>query len=78
MDYKFNWLNSGLEIENPIVTWTGAGFLRGDNPKVTIDISLITDSAKYSVQLSVNKEAVDRSDEAIDGLTLLLLQPYEV
>ncbi len=78
MNYKFDWLNDSLTIENPTVTWVSAGFSRGSTPTVTVEIELTTESAKYNVTLSVNKEANDRSDAAIDALTLLLLEPYQV
>ncbi len=78
MNYKFDWLNDSLTIENPTVTWVAAGFSRGDVPSVTVDIELTTESSKFNVQLSINKEANDRSDAAIDALTLLLLEPYQV
>ena len=75
-NYKFDWLNGNTEIINPVVRWTNAGFDR-DLPSVTLDISLITPTANFLVQLSTNKVATDRSDEAIDDLMLLLLEPYE-
>lgn len=77
-DYKFDWLNGGAVIINPVTTWEAAGFTRGVNACVTLDVRLSNSGFNGVVPLSVMKEANDRSDEAIDALMLLLLEPYEV
>jgi hypothetical protein len=77
-NYKFDWINANTTIINPSVSWEGAGFTRGVNAQVTLDIRLTNSGFDGVVTLSVMKEANDRSDEAIDALMLLLLEPYEV
>ena len=78
MNYKFEHLNSGLEIINPEVSWTFAGFdVRGAGT-LTLNIELKTPQATYSVTLSTEGQATDRSDEAISVLMNTLLKPYVV
>ena len=78
MIYKFDWLNGGAEITDPIVSWSFAGFDTKGAGRLTVGIDLVTDSAKFYVELSTEGQATDRSDEAINALMNQLLQPYIV
>tara|TARA_R110000782_G_scaffold84289_5_gene164491 strand:+ start:1096 stop:1335 length:240 start_codon:yes stop_codon:yes gene_type:complete len=76
--YKFEWLNNGLEIETDNVYWTFAGFdIKGDG-QLTLNISLETANTKFSITLSTEGQANDRSDESIGKLMNVLLTPYIV
>ena len=72
----YNFPNNGVTITPDNIEWSAAGFSKAGT--VTLDINLINESTTFSVQLTQEGTATDRSDEAIDGLMLLMLQPYEV
>lgn len=81
MIYKFEHLNGGAEIVDPEIFWTFAGFSRNKEGRVTsveVEVILSTQSARYSVRLTGQGEAEDRSDEAITALVNQLLEPYKV
>lgn len=78
MTYLFEHLNGGLEIVDPVITWTFAGFSKEGEGRLTVDVLLTTDKAKFKVQLSTVGQPTDRSDEAIEALMFKLLKPYEV
>jgi hypothetical protein len=78
MNYRFENVNGGFDIINPVVRWTFAGFnIEGDG-LLTVQIELKTDTAKFNVELSKVGKATDRSDAAIEQLMNYLLQPYIV
>jgi hypothetical protein len=78
MTYKFTWLNNGLEITPTKISWTFAGFSTLGNGILSVDILLETTDAKFSVTLSTEGQATDRSNEAIEQLMYKLLELYKV
>lgn len=78
MTYKFEWLNNGLEIINPKVSWVFAGFSKVGKGLLTVDVLMETDTAKFGVTLTTEGQPTDRSDAAIEVLMYNLLKPYEV
>lgn len=77
--YKFDWINNNLEIQPTSVFWTFAGFdIRGAGT-LTLQITLkVDENNSFSVSLSTEGQANDRSDEAIEILMNALLAPYVV
>jgi hypothetical protein len=79
--YKIDWLNGGVEIENPDIKWTFAGFSRnelGEVKGIEIHALLITEKAKFSIILNAEGTATNRTDAAIDAICLQLLEKYKV
>lgn len=76
--YKFDWLNGGLEIIDPKISWTFAGFSKIGTGKLTVNILLETPSAKFEVELSTSGQPTDRSDAAIEALMNKLLDQYKI
>jgi hypothetical protein len=68
-------LNGGMEIIDPVLYWTSAGFERdqdGNVVKIQLNVQLTTPQFKGSVYFDVNGTADDRSDEAIDALMITI------
>jgi len=78
MIYKFEHLNSGLEIEPTEINVVFAGFYNRDGGKMVLEIELKTETAKFVVELSKVGTTTDRSDEAIHKLMVELLEPYKL
>jgi len=72
----YNFPDRGITITPETIEWTAAGFSKAGT--VTLDINLISGTTTVSIQLTQEGTATDRTDEAIDALMLLMLQPYEI
>ena len=78
MTYRFDWINNGLDITDPTVSWTYAGFDTEGAGLLYVVAKLETPQAVFKIELSKVGTASDRSDAAIDALLTELLAPYVV
>ena len=79
--YIIPTLNGANEIIDPILFWTKAGFSRdqtGEVVRIQITVQMTTPTFKGAVDFDVEGSADDRSNEAIDGLMLKLMDQYKL